>query len=165
MINQEFLKEYFSYDPETGLFTVIKLTPRNRRSKVGELSGCNHNCGYTSIRVNKKTYLAHRLAWLYIYGEFPKGHLDHINGIKTDNRICNLRIADDSLNQQNRKAAQSNNKTSGMLGVYFEKQRNKYRARIKYDGLTHCLGFFDTKENAHDAYLKAKREHHIYCTI
>lgn len=165
MLTQEFLKEHFHYDPESGLFTVIKLTNGNRRSKIGSVVGSNHNCGYVSIRINKKLYLAHRLAWLYMYGCFPDKQLDHINGVRTDNRICNLRNADDSLNQQNRKKAQSNNKTSNLLGVNFEKHINKFRARIQYNGKQKHLGIFDTKEEAHEAYLNAKREFHVYCTI
>ena len=165
MIDQDFLKEHFSYDPETGLFTVIKLTLRNRRSKVGNNAGFLKADGYLSISIFSVLYKAHRLAWLYMYGSLPNDHIDHINGDRTDNRANNLRCVSQAGNNQNLHKAKKSNKTSGLLGVSFERFTMKYRAQIVAQGKTKSLGRFDTKEAAHEAYLKAKRELHLTCTI
>jgi hypothetical protein len=100
-----------------------------------------------------------------MYGKWPEGEIDHINGNKADNRICNLRDVDRSTNQQNAKKAQSNNKSAGLLGVSLHKSRNKFRAQITYDKKRHHIGYFDTAELAYAAYLSEKRRRHAGCTI
>ena len=87
MITQSKLKELVNYDQDTGIFTWKKRT--SNRIKIGDIIGNLHNCGYIEMGVNGKRYLAHRLAWLYVYGYMPK-LIDHINTNKQDNRICNL---------------------------------------------------------------------------
>lgn len=90
MLTQARLKELFHYDKETGAFTHIKA---RRGVRVGKILGCLANNGYLVIRADGKLYLAHRLAWMYVHGAFPPDQLDHINRMRTDNRLCNLRLA------------------------------------------------------------------------
>lgn len=117
-----------------------------------------NRAGYFQGEVSGKFYLVHRVAWLLHYGEWPKGDIDHINGITTDNRIENLRVVTMAENQQNRTLACKSQ--SGIRGVDFQKREGKWRARIKAYGKPILLGMYETKEEARDAYLLAKREFH-----
>lgn len=150
-ITQEELKAQFNYDQETGLFTRIKVMSRfNTKSKVGDVANYVHNDGYITIVINRIGYRAHRLAWLYIHGEFPKEQIDHINRITTDNRIVNLREATMVENQRNQ-GIQKNN-TSGILGVYWHKRHKRWIAKcIKH------IGSYKTIEEATDAYNKVAK--------
>ena len=158
-LTQERLKELLHYDPETGVFT-------RRTSRGGELAGAIAGCpvwtGYTKICVDKTNYLAHRLAWFYVYGDFPSEEIDHINGVRTDNFIKNLRHVSSRVNKENKRFAQSNSK-SGALGA--SPFRGGFRARIFVNGREKHLGTFNTAEAAHAAYLVAKRALHEGCTI
>lgn len=154
------LKENLHYNPETGVFTRTK---NSYRLRVGDVVK-GKSASYISICVNNVSYYAHRLAWLYMTGEIPKGMIDHINGNRLDNRICNLRDVSNTENIHNQTRAHSCNKT-GFLGVSFDKNANKYRAMIKLDGKNKRLGLFLTAEAAHEAYLEAKRRLHKTCTI
>lgn len=148
-----------SYDSETGIFTW----KQNRRTvKAGQVAGHKSQLGYVDISVCGKLYQAHRLAWMLVHREIPNGEIDHINGIRHDNRIANLRIVDSRGNKQNKRLPMRTNK-SGFLGVDF--CQGKYRAQIRVNGEKLYLGLFDSPEDAHAAYLKAKREHHETCTI
>ena len=101
MITQEYLKSVLYYDKDTGLFTW-KISNKKGHVKEGKLAGSKDNRGYVKIQINKKDYTAHRLAWFYIYGEWPKQVIDHINRIKFDNRIENLRDVSVLENNKNR---------------------------------------------------------------
>src|SRR5690606_11695761 len=105
------------------------------------------------------------LVWMYIHGKWPEDMLDHINGIKTDNRIDNLREANFSINNQNRRTAPSSNKSSGLLGVYWHKRDKKWSSSLKVNKKRMHLGNFDNKYDAYRAYLEAKRKYHPGCTI
>jgi hypothetical protein len=164
MLTQECLKEYLHYDSETGIFTWIKRPYHANRIKIGEHAGSNHIMGYRATRLFNTRYLLHRLAWLYEYGKFPDDDIDHINGIKNDNRICNLRESTDYGNMQNMIRPTKRNKL-GLLGVSYDKTKKKYVAQIHHNGKYTHIGRFDTKEAAYEAYLKAKRKHHSTCTI
>ena len=119
MITQKELKDLLHYDPETGVFTWLK-SGKGRKAN-GETRGLTN--GYFTIRINWRQYKAHRLAWLYVYGVWPKGQIDHINHNTTDNRIANLR---EVTNQENhRNMSLSKNNTSGVTGVYWGKQLEK----------------------------------------
>lgn len=159
-LTQEKLKELMSYDPETGLFNWLR-PPRGYRK--GRELGANSK-GYVLIGVDGGRYLAHRLAWLYVHGNFPNCCVDHINGNTKDNRIENLRDVSVQVNSQNRKKAQSNSK-SGLLGAAFYKRTGKWQSTIRVNGRHKALGYYDTPEQAHDAYLSAKRQLHAGCTI
>lgn len=136
-LTQERLKELLHYDPETGVFTWFV---RRLRGNVPNSSG------YLTIKVDAKTYQAHRVAWLYAYGKFPANQIDHINHNRTDNRLVNLRCVTHRENTLNQKRPRSN--TSGILGVHFAKDRGKWRAQIKIARHNIMLGTFKTKEEA-----------------
>lgn len=103
-------------------------------------------------------YKAHRLAWLYITGQWPIDQIDHINGIRSDNRFCNLREIDLTGNSHQRNKPPKNNK-SGFIGVYLTRS-GKFRAQIGYLRTNIAIGVFDTPEQAHAAYLEAKKKYH-----
>lgn len=159
-ITQNILKEILDYNPETGLFIWKKRI--SKCIKIGKLAGFLDNRGYIRITIYKKKFSAHRLAWLYVYGKWPNNIIDHINRIKTDNRINNLRDVSDSENKENRSIPSKSN-TTGFLGV--SKNRWKFRATIRVNKIKINLGTFDTPEEAHQYYLNAKKELHIECQI
>lgn len=156
------LKELLNYDPITGVFIWNIDRPRN--IKAGSIAGHTVKYGYLSISVDGRNYLAHRLAWLYVHDKFPDMHIDHINGITFDNRIENLRDVSISHNQQNRRTCTKLNRC-GLIGASWHIRQSQWIAQIKKDGRNYHLGTFETKEDAHEAYLKAKREMHPTCTI
>lgn len=137
MITQKELKSKLQYNPDTGVFTWVK---RN------VVAGSLNNTGYIHIKINQKAYLAHRLAWLYIYGEWPN-IIDHISGNKIDNKINNLRNVTHRQNLQN-----SNNHRNGKL-VGVKKQNNKFQARITINKKQIYLGTYDTAPEAYEKYL------------
>jgi len=155
MLTQSRLKELLHYDEETGIFT---RKTKIGRYKLGSISGAKHNKGYVQIMIDGENYLAHRLAWFYVYGEFPKNQIDHINRIKTDNRIENLRQATSSQNGAN-KNKQINNST-GYTGVTFDKNRSKWMARIWVNNKVIHLGRFSSPIEANSAYVEASKIHH-----
>lgn len=151
MITQERLKELFTYHPEDGSF-VRKVTTSSNAQK-GSWAGYVAKNGYRYLSINNKKYLAHRLAWLYSYGEMPEGNIDHIDGDGLNNRISNLRECNQSQNAANSKGK---NGEVGMKGVI--KQAGKFRARIKVAGKSKHLGYFSTAEQAHQAYCEAAKQ-------
>jgi hypothetical protein len=161
MLIAERLRELLDYDAQTGVFTWKVRT--SIRTAVGMRAGGVGGPGYWMISVDSKRYYGHRLAWLYVFGEWPKdGEIDHINGDRIDNRISNLREVSRSKNNENKREPLPNNK-SGYLGVF--RKRSRWTSRIRVNGKTHSLGGFDTPEAAHAAYLSAKRILHEGCTI
>ena len=150
MLTQSRLKECLSYNPETGEFRAFSTAGARR---AGSVAGSNHPKGYTAITVDGHRHLAHRLAWLYVYGVFPSGDTDHINGVKTDNRIVNLREATRSQNMANL-GALSNSK-SGLRGVRYYARTGRWIASIRANGKTVHLGYFATAEPASQAYREA----------
>lgn len=154
MLTQAELQSKLHYDPETGIFTWIKLN---------KIAG-NLHYGYVSICINYKNYRAHRLAWLYVYGKWPKKYIDHINNIKNDNRLCNLREATNQQNLQNLIKPNRNNKV-GFLGVIYRKERNNYIGQVFVNKKCYRTKSFKTAEEAHEAYLELKRKLHEFCTI
>lgn len=141
-MTQTYLKTKLHYNQETGLFTWLTgpLAGKPAGCKHGELP---HN-GYWVIRIDRKTYRAHRLAWLYTYGEFPPKLIDHIDKVRTNNAISNLRLGDDSLNSKNQSIYK--NSPTGYHGV--SAHGNRWRARININGKKVHLGVFDTIEEA-----------------
>lgn len=125
-LTAERLREAVCYDPESGSFKQLK------HARSGKSPGWKDELGYIHIRVCNKLYLAHRLAWLYVYGQWPRENLDHINGCPSDNRIANLREAPQRLNMRNTVHKWVN--SSIKKGVSFDPKRKKYRAYIKVDG-------------------------------
>jgi hypothetical protein len=161
MLTQSELKDILNYNHDTGIFTW-KVT--RGCVKNGDIAGTFCKDYYLQISIGSKKYLAHRLAWLWFYGRFPKEQLDHINCNRSDNSILNLREVTNSQNQQNQRLARVNNHT-GFLGVSFDKLRKKFKAQIKVNKKNKHVGYFDCPKKAHEAYLKAKRQLHEFCTI
>jgi len=151
VITQSELKEVLNYDAETGLFTWIKTSKMSRR-KPGDVAGGTNSEGYRQIGVLSRYYFAHRLAWLYVHGEWPPGCIDHINGIRTDNSMCNLRVVSVRENNFNIRAIRAK---SGHIGVY-QKSQGSFFASIKADGKHRGLGSFKSAEEASIAYQTAK---------
>lgn len=155
MLSQADLKSVLSYNQKTGLFTwAIKTCNIN----IGDIAGCQNNRGYIAIRINNVTYLAHRLAWLYVTGKWPEQGIDHVNRITNDNRFSNLREATTFQNHQNRNKPKHN--TSGFKGVHFNKSANKWQARIGFNGKRKHLGLFDSPEIAYQTYIEAAKIEH-----
>ena len=140
------------YEPDTGRF-YWKTSGSGR--KVGVQAGRVMRKGYRQLTIDYKPYLEHRLAWFYIYKAWPRFFIDHINEIKSDNRIINLRDVDQTTNLLNQSKPQKNN-NSGFRGVSFIKTNGKYRAQLMICGKQNYLGQFDTSEQAYQAYIKAK---------
>lgn len=154
MLTQSELKKVLSYNPDTGIFTRISATNKVR---IGDIAGTKHVSGYMQICIKRKLYKSHRLAWLYIYGEFPVKQIDHINRVKDDNRIINLRLASPSENSCNQEK-RPNNK-SGFKGVSICKN-GKYEARSCYNGKHVRFTGFKTAKDASIAYNRYAKEHH-----
>ena len=115
--------------------------------------------GYVVVFFNGKIYKAHRLIWAIVHGELPKGHIDHINGNRSDNRIQNLRVVTQQQNSHNQQNINKRNK-SGFRGVCWNRKSSKWQASISVNSKTIYIGVFSTPENAHLAYLDAKKVYH-----
>ena len=149
------LRAALQYDPALGDF--VWRVARGTR-KAGKPAGCNHCDGYWTIKIKGLSFLAHRLAWLYVYGIWPLHEVDHIDGNKLNNRITNLRDVPRLLNMQNQSAARSHNQT-GLRGV--SRKGDKFRAQISANGQARQhIGLYDTAIEASAAYLSEKRRLH-----
>lgn len=151
MLSQTDVKDMLTYDPSTGVF---KWKKKRRGVRTGIALGSDNGFGYLRISVLGRSYYAHRLAWFYTHGEWPET-IDHINGIKSDNRIENLRSCSQLSNNQNRLKKQSNNKSLA-LGVSWHKRSKKWQAHICIYKERKYLGLFSSIDKAHAAYLKEK---------
>ena len=156
------LKDALNYNPDTGEF-IWKISKSGNRG-IGSIIGTVDFKGYLRVKFENNSYYGHRLAWLYTHGKWPDGVIDHIDGNPLNNRISNLRDVSHSVNSQNQVKRRSDNK-SGFLGVSFDMNAGKFRAVIQAGGRSKHLGLFLNPEEAHDAYLAAKRELHEGCTI
>lgn len=166
-ITQDDLRSILHYEPETGIFTWLKR--RNNRAKAGSVAGGLDKNGYITISYLGRKPFAHVLAWIYMTGEHPTRHIsvvDHINGIPNDNRFCNLRLVTHKANIENQIRAHKGTR-SGLLGVTTRKRPGgvSFEARIRSDGKLHYLGYFETPQAAHEAYLNAKRRMHAGNTL
>jgi hypothetical protein len=144
------LRNLLSYNPDTGIFQW--KTPPKRKSARG-CAGAKDQYGYIVIRVSGKLYKAHRLAWLHYHGEWPSQNIDHINRVRDDNRIVNLRDVAQTQNMRNATFAPSK---SGYVGVVWDSARGKWKAQIKVGYKNICLGRFDSKDRAIAARQKAE---------
>lgn len=155
-LTAERLRELLRYEPETGVFTRRIATGYRGRHRAGEIAGSINDQGYRIICVGTEKYRAHQLAWLYMKRVWP-GELDHINGVRDDNRLCNLRKTSSSQNKANSKLRTDS--VSGFKCVRWEKRRRHYVARIRANGKQTHLGSFNTPERAFVAYLLAAKKH------
>jgi hypothetical protein len=145
MITQARLKEVLHYDPDTGVFTW-KVNKGNR-ARAGSEAGCVHRAGrthYRQIMIDGTKYRAHRLAWMFVHGEFPKHHIDHIDGIGLNNPIRNLRDVTQRENIKNSRMPCTN--TSGIVGVSFD--RGKWKVQIRTESGNKHIGRFTDIEDA-----------------
>lgn len=156
----ELIRSHMNYNKDTGELTWTK---NFFKTKIGKRVGCLSRYGYYKVTFKKQTLLCHRVCWALHYNEQPPEIIDHINGIRTDNRIDNLRGSTTTENAENQRGAMRSNRTSRFLGV--SKFKGRWRAKIKAKGKYVFLGYHDTEELARDAYIKAKRELHDGCEI
>lgn len=154
----EELKRLLSYDPETGVF--VWASKPSRKTVIGSIAGSiDSSTGYRRIRVKDVMWYAHRIAWYMQTGEDPRAFtIDHINRDRSDNRICNLRLA--TRPQQNLNTAVHSDNTSGFRGVTFHKQNKRWQARLGINGKFKSLGLYDTKEEAAAVYREAAVAHY-----
>ena len=138
MLTRSRLKDLLDYDPDTGIFLWKVSTAQ--RIKVGDVAGCVSKKGYIHIKIDNKSYRAHRLAWLDYYGYFPERGLDHKDRTRHHNWIDNLREVGQQCNVRNTGLRSDN--TSGVKGTYFYKPTQKWSAHIKENGKKYNLGYF-----------------------
>jgi hypothetical protein len=153
------VRELLDYDPATGIFTrKVRLAQRHQVGDRADFIVTGGGlAGYYRGGIDSKRFLAHRLAWLYVNGEWPQQEIDHINGDPGDNRIANLRDVPARINAENKRGPRKDN-ACGQRGVMAHQGR--WRARIQVDGQTMHIGMYDTPQEAHDAYIAAKLELH-----
>lgn len=154
-LSRDELVSLLDYNPETGDFFWRKS---GSGRVLGRPAGSVYLNGYRYIGIYGRPYMAHRLAWLYVHGRQPVDQLDHINGDRADNRISNLREANQVENSWNKGARPSN--TSGFKGVCWYAPRGKWVAKIKYGGKNIHLGYFEDPAEGGAAYARAARELH-----
>lgn len=153
-LSQERITEILDYDRNTGEF--IWKSPTSKRVKKGAVCRCKDAYGYIVIRIDGRLYKAHRLAWLYVYGELPDGGIDHVNRIKDDNRIVNLRVAGQSQNMQN---------LSGLRGVRWDSDRKRWSACIKLNYKNIHLGRFEKLDDAVMARKQAEAKYFTHRAV
>jgi hypothetical protein len=156
MINQNELKKHLNYNPETGVFTWLNVS-KYSKVNVGDEAGCKDSNGYIYITILSRKYSSHRLAWLYVYGDLPVNQIDHLNRIRSDNRICNLRDVTHNENHKNKR-----NISNGRVGVMRYKTSNKWVARIRVKGKDIYLGSFNSKSEAIRAREEAEIKYDFY---
>jgi len=149
----QYLRAILSYDPDTGIFRWAKPRPKVR---VGSIAGYKHHKGHIEIEVDGKAYRAHRLAWLYIYGVWPKDQIDHKNLKRADNRIDNLREATNGQNCANRRSFGK----AGIKGASLHKKSGRWHAQITHKKKCISLGYYRTAEEAHAVYVAKAVELH-----
>jgi hypothetical protein len=161
MMTQDELKSFANYDPLTGVMTRTKKTSQNSKAVGSEIGRLvfhkNKNLSYKAMSYKNKTYYLHRVVWLYMTGNWPDNHIDHIDGDGTNNSWANLRTATNTINMRNCKIKKNNK--SGCSGVYWNKNLGKWHASIGSGSRHVHLGFFDILEQAIMARRKAEREH------
>ena len=159
MKTPEELRTLLRYEPSTGkLFWRDVGSPQRRAKYAGkEAFTANDGNGYRQSRIDGEQYRAHRVIWAMVHGAWPAQQVDHINGDRADNRLCNLRSATSSQNGANRRRVRG---SSIFLGVCLHKQSGRWTAHIQKNGRRRYLGIFPTESAAHEAYAAAAQEAH-----
>jgi AP2 domain/HNH endonuclease len=166
ILTHEKLIAILDYRPETGEFIWKYRDEKNEQINVrfaGKSAGYKNQNGYIYVTMENRQYKAHRLAFLYVTKSWPINDIDHINGVKDDNRFVNLREASRAENNQNKRIRIDN--CSGYMGVSWRPKINKWRSQIKTNGKTVSLGNFASPIEAHKAYLSAKEIYHKFQPI
>lgn len=162
-LTTERLRELLHYNPETGVFTrKVSTSPIASAGMVAGSRNKRHR--HIFIYVDSKRYSAHRLAWLYMTGAWPKQKIDHINGDGFDNSFTNLRDVPQLTNTENQRSGDRSG-SSKYLGVCWDKNRKLWLSQIKASGKNFYLGHYAVEEDAHRTYVAAKRQLHAGCTI
>ena len=157
----EYLRTRLRYEPETG--NLIWLKAFRHSQLVGTVAGCIDQDGYVTVKIDKRQCKAHRICWALHHGYWPADQVDHIDGDRSNNRASNLRMADQFQNNQNQ--SKRGHGVSGLRGAAFCRKEGRYRSSIKCRGVTTFLGSFDTAEEAHAAYVKAKASIHKFAPV
>lgn len=162
MLNKERSNELFHYDHETG--NLIRKISRGPNAEKGRVAGNKHCCGYIVVRVDNVSVMAHRVIWTMLYGNIDDGlFIDHINGVRDDNRICNLRLVTKQQNSINRRDYISPKKKSKYRGVAVRTRKNgnvKYYSVLINKSVRYPLGSYDNELDAYKAYLIKCNELH-----
>ena len=153
-LTQEYLKSILDYDLDTGVFTW--KVNKSKRAKAGDVAGWIYN-GYWEIEIDHKKYKAHRLAWLYVYGEMPKNLIDHIDNDRSNNRISNLREATYQTNSENYKTPKTNK--SGVKNVSWYKNLDKWVVSMSIKKTKKTIGYFDDLELAELVAVEARNKY------
>ena len=161
-LTAENARERFKYDAATGIFTRARPA---RHLATGSVVTGTISHGYVRIWIDGKQVAAHRLAWLIKTGSWPTADIDHIDGDRANNAWGNLRQVDRSTNLENIHGAKSHNRSTGLLGAYHSPTPGRFVSRIQVRGKSKSLGSFGSAEEAHAAYLSAKRELHSGNTL
>lgn len=163
LMTPEDARRIFSFDAESGILYWAERTSHG--VQVGDQAGTPTKNGYRQVLFKRRAYLVHRVIWLYLHGSWPAGDIDHINGCRTDNREANLRDVSRRTNIENQKTAPKGKKSGAPLGVHWDKRLKKWRSTIVVKGKSKYLGIYQDPNEAHQAYLTAKRIDHAGCTI
>ena len=151
----EDLQKYLQYNSNSGIFSWIKKT--GAKAVVDKFAGRSDKDGYIVIQFKQKKYFAHRLAWLFAHGEWPKNCIDHVNGIRSDHRIENLRDVSKRENSSNKQS----NRSGKLQGCSYSKNAKKWHSRIWINNKNKHLGYFYTEIEAHNAYNKFCKENNL----
>ncbi len=154
-LTQVYLRSILEYDSTGGVF---RWKEDRRRGIKGRIAGTLRDKGAIRILIDGKGYYAHRLAWLYMYGQWPKDQIDHKDLNRANNAISNLREASNGQNQANSRKYKNNK--SGYKGVHYKKKIRRWIAQIKYNGSNRYIGCFCSPEEAHLAYTEAAKQFH-----
>lgn len=152
-ITQKRVHELLRYCPETGQFHWRRTAALRLAGKV---AGTINSWGYRVIGIDGKTWIASRIAWVFVHGQLPEGQIDHINGVRSDDRICNLREVTPGQNRRNQQLRKDN--STGRIGVYWHAGAQKWMASIQFRNKQYHLGLFEDFNAAVDAREKAERK-------
>lgn len=152
------LRALLSYDPETGVFKWKARSSPQSQIVIGAVAGYKHHTGYLSIKIDGRDFLGHRLAWLYSYSEWPEDQVDHKNTNRSDNRLDNLRASTHGQNRANSNGGLGVAQLKG-ASISHRKGHVMWRGQFIRNGKRQHLGYFETADEAHNAYRQSAQRH------